>query len=147
VAFASIAVAISLGTYLNSRIVMLHGMRRISHVMTLVFSIAAALMALVAALGLASFWVFFALLALTFSFFGLITSNYNALAMEPLGRIAGSGSALFGAVTASGGALIGGLIAREFNGTVLPFALGLVMAGAAALVTILATERGRFAAR
>jgi DHA1 family bicyclomycin/chloramphenicol resistance-like MFS transporter len=67
--------------------------------------------------------------------------------MEPLGRIAGSGSALFGAVTASGGALIGGLIAREFNGTVLPFALGLVMAGAAALVTILATERGRFAAR
>jgi DHA1 family bicyclomycin/chloramphenicol resistance-like MFS transporter len=147
VAFASIAVAISLGTFLNSRIVMLHGMRRISHVMTLVFSIAAALMALVAALGLASFWVFFALLALTFSFFGLITSNYNALAMEPLGRIAGSGSALFGAVTASGGALIGGLIAREFNGTVLPFALGLVMAGAAALVTILATERGRFAAR
>ena len=102
--------------------------------------------ALVAELGFASFWLFFALLALTFSFFGLITSNYNALAMEPVGRIAGSGSALFGAVTASGGALLGGLIARAFDGTVVPFALGLALAGSAALAAILWTERGRLAA-
>jgi MFS transporter, DHA1 family, multidrug resistance protein len=146
VAFASIAVAISFGTFLNSRIVMLHGMRRISHVMTLAFTLIAVAMALTAELGLASFWVFFTLLALTFSFFGLITSNYNALAMEPVGHIAGSGSALFGAVTATGGALLGGLIARAFDGTVLPFALGLAFAGGAALVAILWTERGRFAA-
>jgi MFS transporter, DHA1 family, multidrug resistance protein len=146
VAFASIAVAISFGTFLNSRIVLLHGMRRISHVMTLAFTLIAVAMALAAEFGLASFWVFFALLALSFSFFGLITSNYNALAMEPVGHIAGSGSALFGAVTASGGALLGGLIARAFDGTVVPFALGLAFAGGAALVTILWTERGRFAA-
>jgi DHA1 family bicyclomycin/chloramphenicol resistance-like MFS transporter len=146
VAFASIAVAISFGTFLNSRIVLLHGMRRISHIMTLAFTCIAAVMALAAAFGFASFWVFFALLALVFSFFGLITSNYNALAMEPVGHIAGSGSALFGAVTASGGALLGGLIARAFDGTVAPFALGLAFAGAAALAVILWTERGRFAA-
>lgn len=147
VAFASIAVAISFGTFLNSRIVMLHGMRRISHVMTLAFTVIAAIMALAAELGLSSFWPFFALLALSFSFFGLITSNYNALAMEPVGRIAGSGSALFGAITATGGALLGGLIARAFDGTVTPFALGLAFAGGAALLSILWTERGRFAAR
>ncbi|HET9230917.1 MAG TPA: multidrug effflux MFS transporter [Vitreimonas sp.] len=146
VAFASIAVAISFGTFLNSRIVMRHGMRRISHLMTLAFTLVAVAMALVAELGFASFWLFFALLALTFSFFGLITSNYNALAMEPVGRIAGSGSALFGAVTASGGALLGGLIARAFDGTVVPFALGLALAGSAALAAILWTERGRLAA-
>ena len=147
VAFASIAVAISFGTFLNSRIVMLHGMRRISHVMTLAFTALGATIALVAVLGLADFWVFFALLALTFSFFGLVTSNYNALAMEPVGHIAGSGSALFGAVSATGGAILGGLIARAFDGTVLPFALGLALAGGAALITILWTERGRFASR
>ena len=147
VAFASIAVAISFGTFLNSRIVMLHGMRSISHVMTLAFTALGATIALVAALGLADFWVFFALLALTFSFFGLVTSNYNALAMEPVGHIAGSGSALFGAVSATGGAVLGGLIARAFDGTVLPFALGLALAGGAALITILWTERGRFASR
>jgi DHA1 family bicyclomycin/chloramphenicol resistance-like MFS transporter len=146
VAFASIAVAISFGTFLNSRIVMLYGMRRISHLMTLAFTLIAVAMALVTELGFASFWLFFALLALTFSFFGLITSNYNALAMEPVGHIAGSGSALFGAVTASGGALLGGLIARAFDGTVVPFALGLAVAGSAALAAIFWTERGRFAA-
>lgn len=146
VAFAAIAVAISFGTFLNSRIVILHGMRRISHIMTLALTAVAAVMTFAAASGLATFWVFFALLALTFSFFGLITSNYNALAMEPVGHIAGSGSALFGAVTASGGALLGGLIARAFDGTVLPFAFGLAFAGGAALVIILWTERGRFAA-
>ncbi len=147
VAFASIAVAISFGTFLNSRIVILHGMRRISHMMTLTFTVFAAALAFIAAMGLASFWVFFALLALTFSFFGLITSNYNALAMEPVGRIAGSASALFGAVSATGGAVLGGIVARAFDGTVLPFALGLALAGAAALIVIVWTERGRFAAQ
>lgn len=145
VAFASIAIAISLGTYANSRVVVLHGMRRISHAMTLAFTLAAAALAAAAELELASFWVFFVLLALTFSFFGLMTSNFNALAMEPVGRVAGSASALYGAVTASGGALLGGLIARAFDGTIVPFALGLALAGGAALATILWTERGRFA--
>jgi DHA1 family bicyclomycin/chloramphenicol resistance-like MFS transporter len=147
IAFASIAIAISFGTFLNSRVVMRHGMRRISHLMTLGFTLAAALLALFAELELAGFWLFFALLALSFSFFGLITSNYNALAMEPAGRIAGAASALYGAITASGGALLGGLIARAFDGTVVPFALGLALAGLAALAAILWTERGRFAAR
>jgi MFS transporter, DHA1 family, multidrug resistance protein len=146
VAFASIAVAISFGTFLNSRIVLLHGMRRISHVMTLAFMLIAVVMAILSEFGVATFWVFFALLALTFSCFGLITSNFNALAMEPVGHIAGSGSALFGAVTASGGALLGGLIARAFDGTVAPFAHGLAVAAGAALAAILWTERGRFAA-
>ncbi len=145
VAFASIAIAISLGTYITSRVVVLHGMRRISHTMTLAFTLAAAALAAAAELELASFWVFFVLLALTFSFFGLMTSNFNALAMEPVGRVAGSASALYGAVTASGGALLGGLIARAFDGTIVPFALGLALAGGAALATILWTERGRFA--
>jgi MFS transporter, DHA1 family, multidrug resistance protein len=111
----------------------------------LAFTISAAILAVLAELGFATFWVFFGLLALTLSFFGLIASNYNALAMEPVGRIAGSASALFGAVTASGGALLGALVARAFDGTVVPFALGLIFAGAAALVTIVWTERGRFA--
>jgi MFS transporter, DHA1 family, multidrug resistance protein len=145
VAFASVAVAMSFGTFANSRIVMLHGMRRISHSMAAAFTALAAVLALVAWLGLASFWIFLPLLALTFSLFGLILSNFNALAMEPVGRVAGSASALFGAVTASGGALFGALIARAFDGTVLPFALGLTLAGAAAIVIILWTERGRFA--
>lgn len=145
-AFASVAIAMSIGTFVNSRIVVLHGMRRISHTMTLAFTALAASIAILAALNMASFWVFLACLALTFSLFGLIASNFNALSMEPVGRVAGSASALFGAMTASGGALLGGVIARAYDGTVLPFAVGLTLAGAAALASIVWTERGRFAA-
>jgi DHA1 family bicyclomycin/chloramphenicol resistance-like MFS transporter len=142
-AFGSIAIAISCGTFLNSRLVVRHGMRRLSHAMIIALTATAALLAVLAQLGLATFWVFTGLLALAFAMFGLITSNFNAIAMEPVGRVAGSGSAIYGAVTATGGAIVGALIARAFDGTVIPFAIGLVTAGALTLAAVLWTERGR----
>ncbi|HYD86678.1 MAG TPA: multidrug effflux MFS transporter [Vitreimonas sp.] len=142
-AFGAIAIAISAGTFLNSRLVVKHGMRRLSHVTLIAFTLIAAVIGALAALGLATFWVFFGLMALAFAMFGLISSNFNALAMEPVGRIAGSASALYGAVSATGGAIAGGLIARAFDGTPAPFALGLALSGLATLVTIVWTERGR----
>jgi DHA1 family bicyclomycin/chloramphenicol resistance-like MFS transporter len=143
IAFASIAIAISVGTFLNSRLVVRHGMRRLSHTMIIGFTCAGVLLAVLAELGLATFWVFTGALALTFAMFGFIASNFNALAMEPVGRIAGSASALYGAVTATGGAVFGALIARAFDGTPVPFAVGLALAGVATLVSVLWTERGR----
>jgi DHA1 family bicyclomycin/chloramphenicol resistance-like MFS transporter len=63
--------------------------------------------------------------------------------MEPVGRIAGSAAALYGAVTATGGALVGALIARAFDGSVVPFAIGLAASGAATLLAVVWTERGK----
>jgi len=143
IAFGSIAIAISAGTFLNSRLVMRHGMRRLSHVMTIGFTVSALVLAALTQLGLASFWVFTCMAALTFAMFGLMASNFNALAMEPVGRVAGSASAIFGAVTATGGAIFGALIARAFDGTATPFAIGLAAAGAATMLAVLWTERGR----
>lgn len=142
-AFASIAIAISFGTFMNSRLVVRHGMRRLSHIMIIGFTLGALALALIAQLGLATFPVFTAMLALTFAMFGLIASNFNALAMEPVGRVAGSASAIYGAVTATGGAIIGAIIGRAFDGTIVPFAIGLAASGAATLVAVLWTERGK----
>jgi DHA1 family bicyclomycin/chloramphenicol resistance-like MFS transporter len=141
IVFGSIAIAISAGTFLNSRLVMRYGMRRLSHITMILFTASAAVLAVLAANDLANFWVFTGVLAVTFAMFGLISSNFNALAMEPVGQVAGSGSALFGAVTASGGAVLGGLIARAFDGTVAPFALGLALSGLATIVAVALTER------
>jgi DHA1 family bicyclomycin/chloramphenicol resistance-like MFS transporter len=142
IAFGSIALAISAGTFLNSRLVIRQGMRRLSHTMIIGFTLSALALAVIAQLGWATFPVFTAMLALTFAMFGLIASNFNALAMEPVGRVAGSASAIYGAVTATGGAIFGALIARAFDGTVVPFAIGLAAAGAATLLAVLWTERG-----
>lgn len=143
IAFASIAIAISFGTFLNSRLVMRHGMRRMSHTMIICFTLSALALAALAQLGWASFWVFTGMLALTFACFGFIASNFNALAMEPVGRIAGSASALYGAVTATGGAILGALIGRAFDGSPTPFAIGLALSGVATLVAVMWTERGK----
>jgi len=143
IAFGAVAIAISCGTFMNSRLVVAQGMRRLSHTMTITFTITAAILAALAVTGAAGFWTFTIFIAAAFAMFGFIASNFNALAMEPVGRIAGSASALYGGVTATGGAIIGGFIAGGFNGTPAPFAIGLALCGVATLLTVLWTERGR----
>lgn len=142
-AFGAVALAMSAGTLLNSRLVIKLGMRRISHTMTLWFIAAALINAGLIITGASTFWLFLALLALTLGAFGMIAGNFNALAMEPAGRMAGSASALYGGVTAIGGAVFGALVARSFDGTVLPFLVCLVIVGFATLIAVLWTERGR----
>jgi DHA1 family bicyclomycin/chloramphenicol resistance-like MFS transporter len=75
--------------------------------------------------------------------FGLIGANFNSIAMEPVGSIAGTASSVFGFVTTVGGALIGFYVGQQFNGTVIPMTLGFVGCGLAALVIVVITERGR----
>jgi DHA1 family bicyclomycin/chloramphenicol resistance-like MFS transporter len=87
--------------------------------------------------------VFCAFLAATFFFFGLTVPNFNAMAMERLGHVAGVGSSVIGAYTTMAGASFGWLIGQSFNGTVRPLAIGLSILAAMALVTVLITERGR----
>lgn len=142
-AFAAIAIAISVGTFLNSRIVMRYGMRRISHAMMLWFAVFAGLHVALAALHAPPLWLFMTLLALTFCVFGLISSNFSTLSMAPVGHVAGSASALFGAVTGTGGAILGALIGRAFDGSVTPFLGGLLFASLGTIAAVLWTERGR----
>lgn len=144
-AFAAIAIAISIGTFSNSRIVMRFGMRRISNVAMLWFFVVVLLHALLAWWFGNTLWQFMSLLALGFLVFGLMTSNFNALAMANMGHIAGSASAVFGAVTATFGAILGALIARAFDGTTTPFLIGLALAALGIIAAVLWTERGKLA--
>ena len=75
--------------------------------------------------------------------FGLIGPNFGAMAMEPLGHVAGTASSVQGFVTTVIGALLGFYIGQHFNGTVVPLTLGFALCGIAALVTVLIVERGR----
>ena len=144
-AFAAIAIAISIGTFSNSRIVMRFGMRRISNVAMLWFFAVALIHALIAWWFGDALWQFMSLLALGFLVFGLMTSNFNALAMANMGHIAGSASAVFGAVTATFGAILGALIARAFDGTTTPFLIGLTLAALGIIAAVFWTERGKLA--
>ena len=57
--------------------------------------------------------------------------------------MAGIGASLQGFMSTFGGALVGALIGRQFNGTTLPLAVGALCCGLASLVFVLLAEKGR----
>lgn len=143
VAFAGIAGAIALSSILNARLVERMGMRLLSHVALVGFTGAALLHTVIAASGHETLWTFIVLQAATMGFFGLIPGNFGAMAMQPLGHIAGTASSAQGLVTTVGGALIGFFIGQHYDGTTLPMSLGFVVCGLGAFVFVLWAEKGR----
>ncbi len=141
--FAGIAGTLACANFLNSRIVEKVGMRRISQVALFIFTIGAALLSLLTYVFGDNLYIFFPLFALCFGCFGLMGSNFSALAMEPLGKIAGTASAAYGFATTTVASLIGMAISSQYNGSTIPITIGFVCLGLASLVIILITERGR----
>jgi len=143
VVFALVAGWMAVASYLNSRIVERLGTRRVSHAALLGFIAVAALHSLLAYYDHETIWAFAGLQSAMMFCFGLVGANFNSIAMEPLGHVAGTGSSIFGFVTTVGGALIGFGIGQQFDGTVIPLTAGFVTCGLIALVIILITEKGR----
>src|ERR1700722_7698549 len=141
--FALCATSMGVAAFLNSRIVERLGMRQISHTALLIYLAITGLHTLIAALGLEQLWTFVAFQSATMACFALSISNFGAMAMEPVASVAGIGASLQGFVSTLGGALIGALIGRQFNGTALPLAAGSVCCGLASLGFVLLAEKGR----
>ena len=68
-----------------------------------------------AALGQPPLPLFVVLLALGLFCFGLIMPNFNAIAMEPMGRIAGTASSFVGAVTTGVAAGLGLCVGQQYR--------------------------------
>lgn len=141
--FSGIAGMLAVANFTNSRLVEKIGMRRISHAALLLFTGLSALSALITfSFGESLLW-FYPLFILTFACFGLLGSNFSALAMEPLGSIAGTASAAYGFATTTVSSLIGMVIGSQYNGSTIPLMIGFVCLGASSLVIILITEKGK----
>jgi len=142
-AFAAIAIGIAIAGFLNSRIVGRYGMRMISHI-ALVGQLAIATVMLTAALtGWLSLSLFMILATASLFTFGLMFSNFSALAMEPQGHIAGTASSLFGSVTTLIGIAVGTAIGQYYDGTLIPPATGALLSSVVALAVVFVVEKGR----
>jgi MFS transporter, DHA1 family, multidrug resistance protein len=143
VAFGVAAAAMSFGQFLNSRLVGRFGMRLLSHggvVVGTLLSVALLVLARNEMIGVVSYTAFMCAINALFMAAG---SNFNAMAMEPQGRIAGTASSLFGSVTTMMQALIAHSIGLAYDGTMIPLANSLVACGVAVIVIAAITERGR----
>ncbi|MDG4648842.1 multidrug effflux MFS transporter [Roseibacterium sp. SDUM158017] len=74
------------------------------------------------------FAVFFLWSVTVFATAAFTIGNLNALALEPLGHIAGTAASLMGALATVGGALGGALIGQFYDGTAAPVVLGVGIA-------------------
>lgn len=141
--FAAIAGMMAASSFANARLVGRFGMRRLSHSALLGFIVMTGLALALALADMLPFWLFIGIYALAMVQFSWIGSNFSALAMEPLGHVAGTASAVHGFLQTVGGGLIGAVIGQAFDGTVRPLAAGYFVAAATALLLVLAGERGR----
>ena len=142
-AFATIAIGIALAGFLNSRLVIRLGMRVISHTALVIYALVAAVMLVAASTHMLPLAFYMALSALALFTFGLMMSNFTALAMEPQGHIAGTASSLYGSITTLIGIGIGVTLGQLYDGTLLPFAIGSLICTLASIGIVLVTERGR----
>lgn len=143
--FAILASALGVSSFANARLVTRFGMRAISSV-ALRVSFGASLVGLVACFASAGhppLALFMAYMLIVFFCNGLMFSNFNALAMEPMGHIAGSAAAVIGSLTSLVSVLIGTPIGRAYDGTVTPVIGGLTVLTFLSLATMTWIERGR----
>jgi len=141
--FAGVASSMAVASFVNSRLVMKLGMRRISHSALAAMVALAAVHLAIAWSGFETLWSFAILQAAMMMCIGLANSNFSAMAMERMGAIAGTASSLQGFVTTLGGALIGALIGQAFDGTTVPLYAGFFAMGALSLAIVAVTERGK----
>ncbi len=145
VAFAAVALFMALSSFVNARLVGRFGMRRLSHASLLGFIAINSVWLLIQILGPQPmpFPLFIVFFALAMFQFGWIGSNFNSLAMEPLGHVAGTASSVLGFMGTVGGSLIGAIIGQAFDGTALPLVAGFFTVSLIGLVFVLIAERGQ----
>jgi DHA1 family bicyclomycin/chloramphenicol resistance-like MFS transporter len=145
VVFGAIAIALAGASVTNGALVRQHGMRRLSHSALIGFVLVAAIHAIVAisSVGPPPIAVFAGFLAVNLFLFGFLMPNFNAIAMEPLREIAGTGSSFIGFFTTGSAAILGWLVGQSFDDTVVPLTIGYVVLSAIALIVVTVTERGR----
>ena len=136
--FALGSIAAGIASLLNAKLVMRHGMRRLTGIATAVLTLVSAMLWVRTAFGEHPGFITFMLWQTSFIFcIGMIFGNLQALAMEPLGHVAGLAAAIFGAVSTLISLPLSWLVSGYFDNTITPLVGGFALAGAASLVLML----------
>lgn len=133
--FASLALSVGFSTYINSILVVRFGTRRISHIALLCFICIALIYIILHWSGKnPSISILLLFFALQFSSVAFLFGNYRALAMEPMGHIAGIGAALNGFISTVMAVPIANYIGSFVKDSVLPLFIGFFITGVICLL-------------
>jgi DHA1 family bicyclomycin/chloramphenicol resistance-like MFS transporter len=134
--FGVLALVFGVASLVNARFVQKWGMDYLCNRAVLGIIISSAIFLMVLVLLPTSLWSFMIYASVLFFCFGLVFGNVNAMAMEPMGHVAGIASAIIGATSSIMSMLIGTAIGQMYNGTLVPVTSGFLILGIAALVIL-----------
>ncbi|BDS09716.1 multidrug effflux MFS transporter [Aureispira anguillae] len=136
--FAVLAMSIGVASFVNGKLVMRYGTQRmVKTAITGLVGIALFFIGLVPNLeGTMPLWLTMGYLVATLFCIGILFGNLNSMAMEPLGHIAGIGSAIVGSLSTFIAVGIGTIIGLQYDGTLIPIIYGFALSGGASWLLI-----------
>ena len=130
--------AASLG---NSFVVEKLGMRRIAQLAVKGMMLASAIFLALHYVTEIHLWMFLVFAGFIFFCFGFIFGNINAIAMEPMGHVAGIASAIIGSVSSIIALVIGTAIGQAYDNTLIPVTIGFLVLSSLACITMYMADR------
>jgi DHA1 family bicyclomycin/chloramphenicol resistance-like MFS transporter len=140
--FAMMALTMAGTAFINSRIVMKLGARRVSHGAIIAYIIASSIQWWISGPG-ETLWQFLPIMTINMCLSGFLGANFVSIALQPFARTAGAAASIQVFVRIVGGAALGIVIGNAFDGSARPLATGQVLAGVLTLLFVLYSEKGR----
>lgn len=142
--FGLLALILGSASLVNSRMVERLGMRHLCQRANFSIVLACAIFLIVNQFpGGTSLTVFLIYAGVLFLCFGFLFGNLNAMAMEPVGHLAGIASAIIGFFSSVLAISIGTWIGQLYNGTITPLAVGFLILSSLSLLIMRLGEAGR----
>jgi DHA1 family bicyclomycin/chloramphenicol resistance-like MFS transporter len=137
--FGILALAIGISSFINSKLVMHFSLEKLC-----IFALAAICGLSLIFFGLTtvfdgnpSLWFFMPYLIGMFFGFGILFGNFNTLAVQPLGHIAGMANSVISTVQTLISVIIGSFIGQSYDGSVQPLTVGFLVCASLTLVIVI----------
>ncbi|TDO95827.1 multidrug effflux MFS transporter [Marinomonas balearica] len=143
--FAMMAIGMGASSLLNGRIVRKFGTKRLASTALSIMLVAALCMTIVSLSfsGKPPFWAFMLNGMVVFFCQGLIFGNVNAMAMEPLGKMAGLGASIISALSSVVAIIAATTVGQFYHQSVTPLAIGFATFSSAGLIMLYVGGRFR----
>lgn len=142
--FALLALSFGGATFINGTLVQRVGMRKLCHgglISIWGISILMLLSLWITQQTTLPLWAFIGVLCVYFFCEGLSFGNINAIAMEPMGHIAGIATSVIGFIRGAVGIATGYVVGKSFDGTTLPLFIGLFIAPTLSILLVMYSNK------
>lgn len=141
--FGILALAYGFSSYLNSKLLNTYSVQQVSRsslILQVVISIGFLGFSLIAD-GNLTFSAFFIYMLLNFFCLGPLFGNFNSLALQPFGHMAGLATSVISAIQTLAAVVVGGIIGQMYDGTVMPIIAGYFGCGIITLLIFQTLQR------